>query len=148
MTKGYREGFTLLELLLVLAIIGILAALGFSNFMSAQREAQLQEATAQFATDLQRARSTAQRYNQNASVRLGNIPSTYTLSVNGVDTVRQLPHGARVVAEGSVAVVSYTAPYGEINATSRRFVISSTRTPDVRYIKVIGVTGKVLISDL
>ena len=141
------RGFTLLELLLVLTIVGILASLGLSTFVNAQRAAQLQEATVQFATDLQRARSAAQRYNQNASIKLGDTPSTYTLSVDGVETVKQLPHGARVEAEGSSRTVSYSAPYGEVNAISKRFVITS-RTPDVRYVKVIGVTGKVIIGDL
>ena len=90
-----KQGFTLIELLIALAVIGILATLGFSSLINAQRNAQLNEATAQFATDLQRARSEAQRYNRNASLTLSG-DSSYILTLNGNATTRTLPHGAQV----------------------------------------------------
>ena len=143
------EGVTLTELLIVLAIIGILASLGAGPYLEAQRRAQLQEATVQFAADLRRARGAAQRYSQNASVALSGDVSSYVLTLNGVATTRRLPHDAQVEVERGSGAVSYTAPYGEVSgALNRRFVISSTRTDEVRYVKVIGVTGKVIVSDL
>ena len=141
------QGFTLIELLIALAIVGILAALGFSNFVSATRNAQLQEATAQFAADLQRARSTAQRYNQDASLTV-NGGSDYTLVLDGRVTARQLPRGTEVDVEIGGNNVTYSAPYGEIRgAVNRRFVITSAHTGKERVVKVIGVTGKVIVSD-
>ena len=145
MTRKNQGGFTLLELLFVLVIVGILASLGFSTFLRAQRNAQLGEATVQFATDLQRARSAAQRHNQNASVALGE--TSYTLTLDDETSERRLPHGAQVRIERGSANVTYTAPYGEVGALNKRFVITSRRTERVRYVKVIGVTGKVIISD-
>ncbi len=142
-----KGGFTLLELLLVLVIVGILASLGMSTFIRAQRNAQLQEATVQFAADLQRARSAAQRHNQNARVALGEEPAAYTLALGGETSERRLPHDAQVRVERGSARVTYTAPYGEVGALNKRFVITSGRTERVRYVKVIGVTGKVIISD-
>ena len=142
------EGFTLVELLLVLVIVGILVSLGSGPYLEAQRRAHLREAAVQFAADLQRARGAAQRHSQDASVTLDADASSYTLTLGGVVAARRLPHGARVEVERGSGVVSYTAPYGEVNsALNKRFVISSARTDAVRYVKVIGVTGKVIVSD-
>ena len=138
------QGFTLIELLIALAIVGILAALGFSNFVSATRNAQLQEATAQFAADLQRARSTAQRYNQDASLTV-NGGSDYTLVLDGNATTRQLPGGAEVRMVKGRQRVTYNAPYGEIDATNNLYAVTSAHTDDERFVAVIGITGKVII---
>lgn len=139
-----REGFTLLELLIVIVVVGILVSLGFSSFINAQRNAQLQEATAQFATDLQRARSTAQRYNRSANLVLGQDGSSYTLTLDGAPTVRQLPHAAQIQRVKGSGTVTYSAPYGEVDAADRHFVISTPRTDTTRSVRVIGVTGKVI----
>ena len=138
-----KQGFTLIELLIALAVIGILATLGFSSLINAQRNAQLNEATAQFATDLQRARSEAQRYNRNASLTLSG-DSSYILTLNGNATTRTLPHGAQVEVVSGADTVTYNAPYGEVDAPDRRFAISSPRVDEVRHVRVIGVTGKVI----
>ena len=145
-----KQGFTLLELLLVLVVVGILAALGFSTFIGAQRNAQLQEAVTQFATDLQRARSAAQRDNQNAGVALlTEDPSSYTLTIDGKTTVRKMPHGTQVQMVGQRGdSVTYRAPYGEIGIGDTSFAVSSARVDKVRRVRVIGVTGKVVLSDL
>lgn len=138
-----KKGFTLLELLIALAVVGILATLGFSSFLGAQRRAQLSEATAQFASDLQRARSEAQRHNRNASLAL-NDDSSYILTLDGNATIRTLPHGAQVEVVSGADTVTYNAPYGEVDAPDRRFAISSARIDEVRYVRIIGVTGKVI----
>ena len=141
------EGFTLIELLIVLVVVGILASLGFSNFLNAQRGAQLREASAQFTADLQRARSAAQRYNQDAGLVLDKDKgaSSYTLTIDGNATVRQLPHGAEVSMVGNNGNgVTYNAPYGEVNVGDTSFTLSSERTQEVRTVRVIGVTGKVI----
>lgn len=140
-----KEGFTLLELLIVLAVVGVLAALGLSSFVNAQRNAQLSEAAAQFATDLQRARSTAQRYNQDASLVLVlDDPSSYILTLDGPPTTRRLPHGAQVQLVRGNSNITYSAPYGEVDAADRSFAVSSPRTDKVRAVRIIGVTGKVI----
>ncbi len=143
----HAQGFTLLELLFVLVILGVLASLGFSTLMEARGRAQLEEATVQFAADVQRARSTAQRHNRSASIALGEELGRYTLTLNDVTHERRLPHDAQVSVEHGSGSVTYSAPFGEVNALSRRFTIASARTERVRYVKVIGVTGKVIISD-
>ena len=149
MTRAFKEeGFTLLELLIVMVVVGILAALGLSGYLNAQRNAQLSEASTQFATDLQRARSEAQRYNRDASLALNADGSSYTLTLDGQETTRQLPHDAQVEITAGRPTVTYSAPYGEVDAPDRRFVISTARTPNVRSVRVIGVTGKVITSDL
>ena len=126
-----RKGFSLLELLLVLAVVGILAALGFSSLINAQRRAQLQEAQTLVVAELQRARSSAQRENTSQTV-------AWTAdAVNG----RRFGSGITLVTEpGSV---TYSAPYGEVEREGGlvlELVDAQGRSAEVA---VIGVTGKV-----
>ena len=147
-TSHRQQGFTLLELLLVVTIIGVMSAVSISGLRAASDRARVNEAATQLAADLQRARSAAQRYNQNASFKIDTATAnSYKLTINGTTSERTLPVGTQLAAD-SALTVQYSAPFGEIgNAVPSQLKINlANRDTKPLYIKVLGVTGKVILS--
>lgn len=146
--KSRQRGFSLLELLLVIAIIGVVSAFGLSSFRAESERARINQAAAQVVADLQRARSASQRYNQDASFSI-NATTTdkYELVIGGVTSKRTLPTGAQLSAANAFTL-KYSAPFGEVRDAipSTITVKLAGRDTKPRYIKVLGVTGKVILS--
>ncbi|ADI14433.1 pilus assembly FimT family protein [Truepera radiovictrix] len=138
------KGFTLLELLIVCACIGLLLGVGGVLFTGAINRSRLAEASAQLVGDLQRARSAAQRYNQNAELEVrATTASAYTLTINGRSTERRLPAGTQLRTPSPTAI-RYHAPFGETSGTNVTLTVELQRgRAQPRYVRVIGVTGKV-----
>lgn len=135
-----RKALTLVELLVVLALLGLLLGLGGLWWQGFREEMRLREAASQFALDLQRARAEARRQSQDWRVEVGSGgqyrlgPATATLSS------RTLPHGATF---GSGGVVVFQAPYGLLDVPNRSFSIAlGNRQIQVN---VVGLTGKVVV---
>ncbi len=141
-----RKGFTVLELLIVCAIIGILIAVGFVSFRGAIDRSRLSEASAQVVADLQRVRSAAQRYNQNASfTTAGKTVTSYTVSLGGQNLTYTLPAGTQLASSDKLNL-TYSAPFGEVGMTNTDLTLSLQKQPtQTRVIKVLGVTGKVYL---
>lgn len=159
------HGFTLLEILVVLAIIGILAGIFGWNLIRSIRSAELREATAQVATDLRRARSQAQRGSADITISwtpdgAGKV-TAYTV---GTAAALALPNGvsmrctsgctapASAPAGANYNSLTYTAPYGELATQNgaingKKFTLSSPATGVTPLeIRVVGVTGKVIVT--
>lgn len=152
MNLSRRQGFTLIELLIVLAILGILlGVLGLTSLRSL-RMTQLREGAVQLATDLERARTVAQRDSQNATVTLVSTSSTapnagYSLTLSGTTRNLTLPNGLQVAKQGaSASTVTFEAPHGTLGANGVVWVVSSPTVSDLLYVKTVGVTGKVILS--
>lgn len=148
-----RGGFTLLELLLVCAIIGILGGVGILNLRNAIDQSRLRDGASQFAASLQRARSSAQRYNRDSVLTLVGTSTTatsYTLRVNG-QTAQQavtyrLPQGVQITSPSTATkTITYTAPFGEVTAAASvaQYTVGLSGKDNKLYVKLIGLTGKV-----
>jgi Tfp pilus assembly protein FimT len=137
-----KEGFTLLELLIVCAFVGLLLSVGGVLWIGAIDRSRLAEASAQLAGDLQRARSAAQRYNQNAELEI-RTANSYTLVIGGQRSERRLPAGTQLRTT-STAPIRYHAPFGETSGTNVTLTVELQRgRTRPRYVRVIGVTGRV-----
>ena len=145
-----RNGFTLLELLVILAIVGLLMGLiGWASVRSI-RSAELREAATQLATDLRRARSQAQRGSANMTVELPGSGGGTTYRVG--TQVKDVPNSVTVLCKttcgtGTKVNVTYQAPHGELAATGNVFTIKSplAALPPLE-VRVVGVTGKVILA--
>jgi prepilin-type N-terminal cleavage/methylation domain-containing protein len=65
-----KAGFTLLELLIVIAVVGILATIGFVNLQSFIRVNRLKEAQFQISVAVNQTRDLVRRYGQRYSFRM------------------------------------------------------------------------------
>jgi prepilin-type N-terminal cleavage/methylation domain-containing protein len=68
-----QHGFTLLESLIVLAIVGILAAMGIPSLLAAQNRAKLAQSTDIVVASLQESQREAIRRNQSCVVTLDKV---------------------------------------------------------------------------
>ncbi|WP_288402716.1 type II secretion system protein [uncultured Deinococcus sp.] len=155
------QGFTLLELLVVMAIIGaLIGVIGYFSYRWT-RTAQLREAAYQVITDLRRARSQAQLTSSSSLMTLcsstGAACSTsdtssspvYSTAWGGTGSgTRSLPYGVQIRNSVGGNSVTYTAPYAEVDAPTGTVWTLTSPVNGVAplYIKVVGVTGKVSLS--
>lgn len=135
-----RWGFSLLELLVILAVLGILMGLGTPSYLTWRANAVVTEATQQFARDIDQQRTQAKRTNAPRSIRVASS-STYELNGRTVS----LPAGVSF-ASASPTVIIFLPPYGTKDTAVDTYRLVSASRPSIgRTIRVVGVTGKVVI---
>lgn len=160
--KRVSSGFTLIEILIVLAILGVLMGIFGLSYLRSLRAAEVREGANQIAADLRAARASSQRQSQNASLSWADgmvALTTYSVALPSVTTpqTRTLPRGVTFrcvtgggcpTALGGVRTLTYSAPYGEMTTTinGTRFIVES-QTPNIPSIevRVVGVTGRIML---
>ena len=147
-------GFTIIELLVVMVIVGAVTGALFVNLNRNRNRAQLREAALQVVTDLNRARAKAQQTSSGSVVQLASQTGAtgYTTQWAGASsaTSRTLVNGviAETVSPATAAgrTISYAAPYAEIDGVGNVWKFTGKGSIDPLYVKVVGVTGKVILS--
>jgi prepilin-type N-terminal cleavage/methylation domain-containing protein len=81
---GRRGGFSLLELLVVIVIIGILAALGYSSLSEIIYTSRAKETAQTIRTFAERALAEGKRQNEVATLKLDKNNIQYTIGANTV----------------------------------------------------------------
>ncbi|MFN3265934.1 MAG: Tfp pilus assembly protein FimT/FimU [Deinococcales bacterium] len=159
MQKNSR-GFTLIEVLIVIGILGIVLALAAFVFLREQQVQQLRAAQTQLATDIERARSLARRYSYNYRFTINYSTGAYIARAldnsNAVVTTApavtgRLPNPIKLLSTvptstGSFSVV-YSGPFGRMQgsaASSMRIGFGSAAGQLKTSVDMIGVTGQVI----
>ena len=75
-----NSGFTLIELMVVIVVIGIFVAIGVPNFMSWLPKYRLKSAVRDLYSNMQLAKMTAVKSNQDCTVTYSTDPDQYVLS--------------------------------------------------------------------
>jgi type IV pilus assembly protein PilA len=166
-----QPGFTLLELLIVIAMIGVLAAIGFNAMAQFRASQRLRETQLQFSQTVERARAVSRRYSLFVRVTV-TPPSTanpnapykyemaaYSLNRNyatGTDTyVKQtdpapievtLPDEMRITNITTTTNLVLMGPFGRLNSAPRHSYCFQRRGDNnlLARVDVLGVTGKVV----
>lgn len=148
------QGFSLIELLVVMAIIGILSAVLFVSGARSVRQQQLREAGTQLLSDLNRARTQATQSSAATSVALTSTvkatpKATYVTAWPQVGSGTRILPNSVVVAPVTTYVntITYSAPYAESSVPGGAVWVLSNAFGETLYLKILGTTGKVTFSE-
>ena len=113
MCTARQAGFTLIELMIAVAIIGIAAALAMPDFLRWQAQSQLRQATSEIATQMTLARMAGMNRNRSVNVTVQNLGGQIhisALSSSGavVITDKSFTSGVMSVV-GSPVTVSFSS---------------------------------------
>jgi len=86
-TKKGSNGFSFVELMVVIALVGILSAISIPSFLSALPEKRLKAAARNVYVDLQRARVLAVKKNKKVTVRFNEAEEYYYIDEDEDGTV-------------------------------------------------------------
>ena len=149
-----KTGFSLLELMIVLAIMGILSAIAAPNFMHYMAERRLSGAARMVMSDLMAARQKAVSQNNNFKVFFNASNHQYTIlddddNDGTADTgeateVRDIQTDYYDVTLSASANPIFTPRGTSTNGT--KVTLSSTKTGVSKYVRVAW-TGRVKIAD-
>lgn len=104
-----RNGFSLTELLIVIAIIGVLVAVGAGGVRGLLDRGRLAEATNLIENQIQEARRLAKRLDQDVTITVTDDAGTWRIDVNG--RVSTLPAGVTITPAAGATIVM-NAPFG------------------------------------
>jgi prepilin-type N-terminal cleavage/methylation domain-containing protein len=158
--KTRNQGFTILELLGVMLIVGILTALAFGSVNAGKTTRELREGQTSFAQALERTRTLVKRHNYAYLLTIASDKKSFVLSARnaaGVAVANSAPDvkgtlPASVTLEVPVgssfdpAKTLFRAPFARIQTGGAPicFLLKSTTSTLQTAIDLVGVTGKVV----
>ncbi len=139
MKKTKSFGFTLMEILAVIAVIGIITAVVMPTYIQQAKQQQLRQSSTQLASDLARARSQSIKLNTNTSLSLTGTGYNIVIGTQA-PTSRTWPAGVSLQNQNNGPTsVQYTAPLAQ-SSNSAYWIL--TGFGQSRTVRVLGVTGR------
>lgn len=138
-----KKGFSVVELMVVLAVLGILLAVGSVNLVAYQRRLSVKQAMTQLATDLNKARMDARRLNKTIEFVASAGGSSYEVGPVGGRFAKSLPDG---VSFNQGMSVSFAPPYGLVSAPNAALEISGNSHSG--QVSLVGILGKVVTREM
>lgn len=143
-----RRGFSLLEVLIVLGVLGVLLALVAPNYFRWRIQAHLDETARSLAWTLQQARAEAKRSNSSRCVKVfqnGWASGTDCSDLNTPSTTLKEIAISTNYANTPPLTIVFHPPYGTTDAPLKKFTLTHPRTQLQRSVHVVGVIGKVIV---
>ncbi|KRT76389.1 MAG: general secretion pathway protein H, type IV fimbrial biogenesis protein FimT [Armatimonadetes bacterium CSP1-3] len=127
--KGSRgaAGFTMTELVAVLALLGILVALAFTQWNGYLSQQRLRHGIVQVATDLRQAQERAKAERTPYTVIFTAASSAYTIASSGGGFTEntRLPDGVAAAAGETVTFSTFGQPVTSVtDATPRAYIVT------------------------
>ena len=145
MKKNFTSGFTPIEVMVVMAIIGILFTLGGFQYQNVQKREQFKKAQREVISSLNRARSLTRRSSTDQAISW-NSGKVTTISVSGQNI--SLSHGVtlKVIAPSSLSGFSYLAPFGRKSIDETITMLLEDLHGNFAKIYIYGASGKIAIT--
>lgn len=158
------RGVTLIELMVTIAVLGVLLAVGVPSFAALSRQWQQDAALDSFVGDLRLARSTATRMSRPVVVcaidGTGacsglNEWSTGWMVFSDLDTDGEFDAGEPVIAQrgaqagiGSIAVASNKAPLGKVRFRGNGSLVDGSRTVSLVPMNANAPTRSIILNSI
>ena len=131
-----RKGFTAIEMAIVAALIGLLAAIAFPRFGALRQSAELNSAKRQLITQLGAARAAAVQRGRTAQLHTSGTEIWLTADIGGVQTdIARRAHvydqfGVTIVASDALIAFDSRGLATSLPATGGKFVLQRAELSD------------------
>jgi len=146
-TRNKKRGFSLIELIIVIAILGVLLGIASYSWSRYRENANLRSAVREIIADLELAKEKAKGENKTYEVTFTEGSPNYSISVEGLTTTKSLSSfGSGILVESTSfnqEKVSFL-PRGTLATNTGRIIVKNGRNSQATI--TINITGRVYVS--